>query len=438
MQEKIIISNFKIAALLLITVVSIVIFYFYGLEYTISIGLIATSIFLYIKFSKNDLFNPLGLYSVFWIGAIGLASFRLSNYQHGWTFFMWLNVLLAYFMFIIGYYLMKKFIKINGLRNTTYLFNNDKLYQSIIILFSLCTLAFSIEVAVLGFIPLFSKSMDAYLRFKISGLHYFTVTIALIPALTIIYKKYGGKKPVMWMNIISFIIPILIVSRQLLIFEVVILIITYNYIVRRISKKFVIVVGIIIVILFSLASNLRHQNLAYIYSVADMKTTKLGILTQPYLYVSMNFENLRNIIENFKDYTLGKNMLFPIFAFTNTKKYFDYTYKTKYLTNPNFNTSTYLSDIYFDFGLIGIVVVTFILGAIYWYVYNIFVKKDKNNLYIVIYSILSYCLIFSFFVPWYFNPTIWFYIIVLSGIYIYTNDNSKIIKYFTQILYKFH
>jgi len=165
-----------------------------------------------------------------------------------------------------------------------------------------------------------------------------------------------------------------------------------------------------------------------------MKTRNLGILTQPYLYITINFENLRNIIENFNDYKFGLNMLFPIFAFTKTKNLIDYSYISKYFTNPLFNTSTYLSDIYFDFGIFGVIVINGLLGIIFGYIYLNKLMRKKEIIYIIVYSILCYSLIFVFFVNFFYNPTIWFYLIILF-IFNYFIYKNKLSDFFYEKLY---
>lgn len=398
-----------------------------GYSYIFSISIVAISIIIYFFLAQDDLFNPAAVYSLFWLTGVGISNLRLSFDQKNWSLYVWINIILAYVMFMAGYYYTKQKIKINNVFNIKkYKFSNERLYIAIVILTVLCIVAFSIEVAVLKFVPIFSSEMDAYKRFHISGIHYFVVTVGIIPSLTMVYKKNMGTKSIWHINIIASLIPILIVSRQLVLLAVILIVVTYNYLFKKVSFKIVSIISVIAIVAFSIASNLRHQDISYIYRVSNMKTTSLSYLTQPYLYIAMSFENLRNIIEDFHSYKFGMNMLFPIFAFTNTKGFFDYSYKVDYLTNRNFTVSTYLSDIYFDFGIYGVIVITFLLGALHSYVYKFVIRKQHNM--VTIHSLLSYCLIFSFFTTWYFNATIWFYTIVLLSINLFcnTSEDSKI------------
>ena len=44
-----------------------------------------------------------------------------------------------------------------------------------------------------GYIPLFNSAPHAYSYFHISGVHYFTISCILIPALTVLYTKVTEK-----------------------------------------------------------------------------------------------------------------------------------------------------------------------------------------------------------------------------------------------------
>lgn len=77
-----------------------------------------------------------------------------------------------------------------------------------------------------GYIPLFNSAPHAYSYFHISGVHYFTISCILIPALTVLYTKVTEKISVRtWIiliagNLTAVAIPILCVSRFQLLFAV--------------------------------------------------------------------------------------------------------------------------------------------------------------------------------------------------------------------------
>ena len=216
--------------------------------------------------------------------------------------------------------------------------------------------------------------------------------------------------------------------------QVVLIILAYNYLIKKIKVRSLIATFLVAIILFSFSFSLRNQNNQYVNDVAKVKVEyQNSILVRPLLYFNMNFENLRNTVENFDDYKLGTNMIFPVLAFTNTKGFVDYSYKEDYWINKHFTTSTYLSDIYYDFGIVGVVVIPFVLGMIYALLYNR--TKKYIGISSVIYFILLFSLIFCFFVNWYYNTTIVFYIVILLLTDIYVNNDSR--KYFENIIKRF-
>lgn len=85
---------------------------------------------------------------------------------------------------------------------------------------------FTLEAVVVGYIPLFNSAPHAYSYFHISGVHYFTISCILIPALTVLYTKVTEKISVRtWIlliagNLTAVAIPILCVSRFQLLFAV--------------------------------------------------------------------------------------------------------------------------------------------------------------------------------------------------------------------------
>lgn len=432
---------------------------FYGLsnDMSISIGtmMMAASFFSYFKLAKGNVFNPLAIVTVFWIGVAGLSNYRFSTDQDKWSLYMFFIVFIAYIMFVLGYmYIYRKKETDKSERKV----NVERLYIAINVITLLAIVGFVLEAYVLKMIPLFSSDMAAYQMFHISGVHYFVVNIGIVPALTISYRACGGKRSIWYLNAISFLIPLLIVSRQLLLFSTIVALVNYNTSYKRVTIKQTIIVALAILVSFSMLLNLRNQSTEYIGSVSNIAKHDTNIekdnkenessveinetrnkfvytiteskifdkLVQPYMYLTMNFENLRNIVENFNDYKYGTNMLFPVFAFSNTKGYIDYTYKSKYFNNINFNTNTGLADVYYDFGAIGVMIFSFILGMFFSKYTKYGFKNESNKIKNVMYSVTIYCLIFCFFVSWYANATIWFHIIMLFFTYIYCTRDLKL------------
>ena len=403
-----------------IILVLMAIMIFLPIDITIKLSglIIVIATIVYNKFSEKDSLQPIALYSLSWLGGIGLANLKLSYHQITWGTKVWVVLISSYFIFIFGYFIYNRYFgqKISKVR---WELDNERLYKNMAYYCILCIIIFLIEAIILGYIPLFSTEMGAYMDFHIKGLHYFTVSIIIVPIISLIYKNQNGKKKVYLWIILSIAIPIVIVSRQLLILAVFLILITIHQLYIKLSKKTLIIVSSLLLIMFVLSSYVRHQDLEYIHEVANMKYKDPSILTQPYMYVVMNFENMANIIEKVEKFELGKNTFFPIFAFTNMKYYFDYAIKSELLISPYFTTTTYLSNLFYDFGVFGIVVFNFLFGFLAAHI-NKIVKNNKIHLFS--FGILCFTLLFSFFEPWYSNPSLWFDIVIF---YIIMYASSK-------------
>ena len=80
--------------------------------------------------------------------------------------------------------------------------------------------AFLAEALILGFVPFFVRGVPhAYSTFHITGVHYFTVSCVLVPALSVLYfcieQGRNGVRMVLviLMDILACAIPVLCVSR---------------------------------------------------------------------------------------------------------------------------------------------------------------------------------------------------------------------------------
>ncbi|MGL5416282.1 MAG: O-antigen polymerase [Clostridium sp.] len=421
-------SKFTIVLLIGILIILNFIYYENSNDFQFLLGgfCVIIAIYIFSIYNKQDFLHPISIYSIFWLGVAGISTFRVSYYQVKWSAYMWLIIILAYVTFILGFrvFRTRKNNNVDDIKEFINNINIKKLYFVLKLLVGVSVISLLLEVALLKYIPLFSSSMNSYRNFNVTGLHYFVVLVGIIPPLAILYKRAGGRKKIWWMIVLSFVVSTLIVSRQLMIMQVVLIIIAIHYFYKKIKLKQFIIIFLLGIILFSLSFSLRNQNSNYINNAAEiMPKYQNSIIVKPLLYFNMNFNNLDIIVNNFHDYKLGENMIFPIVAFANIKDEINYNYKSEYLATPNFNTCTYLADIYYDFGIFGVIILPFLLGIVYSRLYNI--VNRKISVYSVLYFLLAYCLIFCFFVNWYYNTAIVFDIVILLLVYRYVERKGK-------------
>lgn len=390
-------------------------------------------------FFKNgrSLMDMRALYSLAWLGGIGLSCMKLSLLQKDWHIVTWLCFLVAYLCFIFSYEyghkinptrkisMQSKKMKDNGFQSY-----EKGLIVCIRVVTILSVMAFAIEVAILRYIPVFSSDPEAYSLFHISGLHYFTVSTMLILPMAIIY--WGIFKPrnlrrIMELSLyglISLAIPVLIVSRALLLMTVVVSFICYINISRKIRARYV-VSGIALLIgLYVFISVSRNHGVEYLNSIYQMKNPTPIFFSQPYIYIAHNYDNFNELVVNISRHSYGIKSLAPLLAFTGLKFILNIPDFPLYTTIWELNTSTYLHDSFYDFGFVGIILLSSAAGYICRQV-SIAEKNVYNPIIYIGKGLLSFILIFSFFNPWFSNPTIWFYFIAIIAMYKTTSLISR-------------
>ena len=336
-------------------------------------------------------------------------------------------------------------------------------------------LAFLFEAWKLRYIPLFTvDTPHAYSYFHVTGVHYFTTAFVLIPAEAAVYfslildeiglregsapasvtslikaalsRKDGSAGPlvskqslgVLLCVIIALLLPILLVSRFQLLFSV-FLCIFCVLMMRRDSlgtlftkKRLPFMIGFFALLLaaYVFLTIQRAHSVEYLKSIFDMRYDLPIWISQPYIYVANNFDNLNCLIRDLPAFSGGLRMLYPVLVFTGIKfTRPELVSFPLYVTKEELATFTIAYDAYYDFGLPGIV----FLGAVLGYVMGLVEKKllrgeQRGSLrfrYVMGAQPLFYiCL--SFFTTWYSNPSTWFYLGASAATYIFIRICMKL------------
>ena len=307
------------------------------------------------------------------------------------------------------------------------------MYACIIILAMVSVIAFNIEAIVLGFIPLFEKGVPhAYSYFHISGVHYFTVSCILVPSLSMIYLNEEGKINIIKLvflcvaNIIAMLIPILCVSRFQFMFAVLMAFVTLLILKReRIKPIYFIIVIVVIVPVYLLLSVARSHDVEYLKSIFEMKYNFPIFVSQPYIYIANNYDNLDILIKELPKHSLGIKGLFPVWALTGLKfvypKIVDFPI---FVNKTELTTVTLFYDAFYDFGIVGVGVFSAILGGVS-YLFERWIRSTRHAAFYMIYAQGFVYLALSFFTTWFSNPTTWFYFIVTLIIFIVCEQRNK-------------
>ena len=409
----------------------------YLLEHKIiaSVMMIMLAIFLYVmevRRTKRPI-NIRGLFALGFVGGFGVSLLKLSKLSDDYSFITLIAVFLAYFSIYVGVFFAER----KKLTSDSKEMNNEmKITISskllLISLFVITFLAFAIEVMILRFIPLFTiDTPHAYSTFHVFVIHYITSFYSFVPCIAICnYYAESKNKDSIRLIILSFvyvvIMSLLLVSRSRLILSVVLAMFTVlifeskNKNILK-GKNKIILAGatFVFLALYIVITINRAHNVEYLNGIFEMKDENMPIfISQPYMYIAHNFENLNYMINNIFRWTFGRRMLYPLFTLTLIKKFFPIVVDAPYyIIKPELSTVTLIYDFYYDFGLVGIVVFCFLIGYIGKRLedkgYMLIEKRTDNNYMIVLLAYYSYIMFFSFFQTYFSLTDTWVYIIIL-------------------------
>ena len=405
-----------------------------GLHYLAGLVLMAEALFLYVHWVKESgsLVELRALFTLAWVGGQGIACLQLSKLQADWNYVTWLCFFLIFGGFGIGYEWGQKYEKVEEKELEKDEEQARRLLHCIIGLMAASILCFAFEAVKVGFIPLFSDEPHAYSYFHVSGVHYFTVSCILIPAITVLYIKVSTKIPagnkmlLLAANVMAVMIPFLCVSRFQLLFAVGFAVVTYIMVNKKIRIRTMVILIVALVPVYVILTVFRHHDVSYLNSIFEMKWEKMPIfITQPYMYVANNFENFNCMVEQMTEHTWGIKMLFPFFALTGLKFVIPQVNITQiYLTKPELTTLTMFYDAYYDFGIFGVFFFALLIGIVAKILMNV-VKNSKNPTAYLFYGQIAIYLGLAFFTTWFSNPTTWFWLALTGMMHWYVGHVNR-------------
>lgn len=409
-----------------------------GLVYLAGIVLMLEALFLYLlDFRRTQsLVDLKGLFSLSWIGGEGIACLQLSRLQRDWETMTWICFFLAYFFFLLGYDFSFRRCSAKTEKHENIKAKEPRQARRVMVCILLLSIGsvscFLLEALVLGFIPLFSPEPHAYSYFHISGVHYFTVSCILIPALSVLYVKLTEKWNAFRIavlavgNLLAAGIPILCVSRFQLLFAVGFAAVVYLMLYRHVTWKMIVTAILILLPVYVLLTVARRHDITYLNGIFEMKYSKMPIfITQPYIYVANNYENFNCMVRRIPEFAMGLRMLFPVFALTGLKFVFpQVTAFPLYTTKEELTTVTLFYDAYYDFGIAGIILLAALLGiGAAWLSRR--VERSSNPVVYLFYGQIAIYLGLSFFTTWFSNPTTWFWLALTFMMYLFIGYEKR-------------
>jgi oligosaccharide repeat unit polymerase len=355
----------------------------------------------------NDIFTPVGIMGPIWFVTIGVANLQLSAYQQTWDFATWLILLGSIITFLIGCVtgaiIFTHIDRVNlrsKLKEFSTRYDPRKIKYVIWFLFICSFVAYFVQVFKLGFIPIFGKDLiQAYLAFPEPIWYYLMIPSMFVCILSYLYLKlYKPSRKLVFYSIILLSIGMLIstLSRVFVLFVIVGLLLVRNYFGKSpITIKQLLVALLVTLLFFIYIGNIRTSGMENnIIGIAQLQMPpSLTFLAWPYYSFALNIENLQILVNNLDHYYYGAKTFFPILFFARVYQFIDY--QEFILPERIATTSTYLADFYTDFGLIGTLLIPYILGVLSTGLYYR-LKQRPTLTNLLLYSIFIFALLFSF------------------------------------------
>lgn len=399
-----------------------------GHYYLSGAGLIFAAVYLYLKDYQRtgNMLHLRAVFSLAFVGGEGLSCLKLSRLSTHWTLMTWACFLAAY----IGFYAVFWYLESREggghgavLRHKSFEEYEQSLFFCAFGITAVSFGCFVLEAAALGYVPLFVSGVPhAYSAFHLTGIHYFTVSCVLVPAVSVLYFSVGrgrdtGRTVMMvLMDAVALAVPILCVSRFQLLFAVLLAVVTYILIESRLNLMYALGALAALIPLYILLTAARSHDVSYLNAIFDMKREGMPIfVTQPYMYVAHNYDNFNYMVKELSGHTWGIRSLAPFWTLTGLKFAFpSVALSPLFVIREELTTLTLFYDAYYDFGLAGVFVFSGLLGAVSFYMME-WIKKVRNPVAYLFYAQLAIYLMLSFFTTWFSNPTTWFYLAVTAA-----------------------
>lgn len=430
--------------------------------------------FLYFSLSSRNLLDLRAILFASITGAVAVCQLRLSAIQVVWENETWLYQALGLAFFNIGY-LLVNMTKLGQYAPATktrekpiwkkfvFGFKPKHVYYCAIFLAVMPIVLFCIQVKIKGFIPIFVQRYDAYTLFYTRLSIFINLVMFSSPLAFWCLKNLKLKR---WQRLIMYaIIPLptimfqLMVQRGLFVWSICVLLVMVYFQNRH---KFVSVVMVVALMLFGVvfSSAMRgipadamksiwqlddnivisrpessnptdesdpsddsqgtgpnQQNPGFVIKVPEF-------LYAPYYYVINGMENFNHMVVNIEQHSMGLRQMTPftvILRFPALKNMI--AQHPKFVILPS-STNCLISDFYYDFGVLGIVVESLLLGILSA-VIQYFTQKKKDLFATLVYGVFLAVLLTAFFAAWFTEFGTWLFVGTAFLIFLYCYFSIK-------------
>lgn len=371
-------------------------------------------LFVKTKIYKENLLRYDNLLNFVLSVTIFISTFKFARFQHDFGLLFNISYVLMIFFFYFGYKISNQ-VKIQKKFQTTY--NKKKFNYCVFVITLLILITFFYTWHILGTPPGLGGqvSRNAYFLGKLEGIYVLIYLLIFLIFYDFFNDKCLGIKFWIYLAIILFLI-VARANKFTIFYLVLVVLILYNSYVKKIKLKHIIIISIISVLIFVSSFNLFYNKMndsTLEQRVAGYQVVlpkNMEFLTDIYLYISCNYENINNYMENYSDHnTYGYysfksvNDLIKINGLyfkidPNIDKYW-----TDSLQYKTLNTGSIFRDFFLDFSLVGVVFFSFFIGLFSGWVEKNFYKNRNSIFASFLYCIVSFTLFMAYFTNFFSN-----------------------------------
>lgn len=361
----------------------------------------ALYLFVVLLVAQKNWLDIRAVFTVSWMGTIGLAALRLTGYQEQWQSMTWLILGLAYVVFQIGaglgiYYgrkwhpaMCKSFQRLH-IGRLHFSLQPKRLFPICIITTVIGLSCFIINILIKGFVPCFSSNQFAYIDFY-TKFHVFAVASCSVSGLCYYCIKTQPLR--IWQKIVLFvcilytvfIFPIMVVSRGVFVVSAVSLTVSVFYLGKKRFLTLVLCLATILGVYWGCSTlrNYTESQLSTLFEPISIElpnkpdstlTTEDAPSTDSpndngnttfqlspkiaslYSYLTVSHDNFNEAVQNNETYTYGIRQMAPFNVILRSRWIEEKIDEAKtYLVRPYLNTVNLVGDFYYDFGILGVV-----------------------------------------------------------------------------------
>lgn len=426
--------------------------FWFPLEYPVSFALflVVLACIAQAWFFKKDFFNPPTVYCFSQCITLGIAYFQYNKAMSDFQLKTWLFWIGAMISFCVGCYLVRLVAKshcepVRIAEASAPEGYNWKLHVALsFIPFVLFLVGVFGIIQIAGNLLLLTDDPSRWMR-KDTNYGYYSVLFSSGPLCVLLFgvaafSKFNPLKGVRWLARSMVLLTILLnlfayPTRGTLFFSVGFLIILFNYLRKRVSAAWILVLLAMAAAGFIAISSLRDQYQGN--SVQGMAFK--AMLDLPYKYVSNNYWNFDYAINpptdrEYHPHTYGIDFFFGMFEFTQLPGSFRYSMGWDALFNERIekvhglNTASYLWEVYKDLYAPGVFLFPFIVGLALAVLHLRLCRKGFTPRALLFYTLFIYIIGWWFFTPAYKQGIYWVWSFIIFCISTVSMRREKIAR----------